>query len=68
MECVPLRGRLLQLLLACLLNRFDLVANEVQACQIAAQLADRVRRQWFVFGAAQRRETIARLAQFDVDR
>src|SRR6202007_412259 len=62
-----LAWRVLQLLQARFLNHLDLVANELQPRHIAAQLGARIRRQWFIFWAAQYRETVACLAQLDVE-
>src|SRR6201982_775324 len=62
-----LAWRVLQLLQARFLNYLDLVANELQTRHITAQFGARIRRQWFIFWAAQYRETVACLAQLDVE-
>jgi hypothetical protein len=65
--CVSRARRSLQPFQPRLLNRFDLLANEVQSGHIAAQLGYRVRRKWLVFRAAQCLETIVSLARLDVE-
>src|ERR1700741_82805 len=67
MGCVPLRGACFSCCRRAFLNHLDLVANELQPRHIAAQLRARIRRQWFIFWAAQYRETVACLAQLDVE-
>ena len=62
-----MRGACFKLFEPRLLDCFDLLADEVQPCLVAAQLGDCVRRQGLVFRAAQRHEKVTRLAQLDFE-